>query len=258
MPFLDLEGARFHHRFDGEAGPVLVLSNSLGTHVGMWDAQAAAFAARFRVLRYDTRGHGLTAVTDGPYDIERLGRDVIALLDALGIRRAHFCGLSLGGMTGMWLGAHAPERISRLVLCNTSAFMPPPEAWNARIETAKREGMKGLAETVLARWFTEPFRRQSPAAVEAVRQGLLNTPPAGYAACCAAIRDMDQRASIRGITAPTLVIAGSLDPATPPADGRLLAASIPGARYLELEAAHLSNIEQTAAFNEAVLQFLSE
>jgi 3-oxoadipate enol-lactonase len=235
MPFLEIDGVRFHHRFDGEAAaPVLVLSNSLGTHLGMWDAQIPAFTKRFRVLRYDTRGHGLSTVSEGPYDIDRLGRDAIALLDGLEINRAHFCGLSLGGMTGMWLGTHAPERIASLLLCNTSAFLPPAEAWNARIEAVTRQGMGAIVETVLARWFTEPFRRQAPEAIEPFRQGLLKT------------------------AAPALVIAGGSDPATPPADGRFLAANIPGARYVELDAAHLSNIEQTAAFNDAALQFLSQ
>ncbi len=257
MPFLEIDGARFHYRTEGrEDAPVLVLSNSLGTDFTLWDAQVPAFSARFRVLRYDTRGHGQTAVAAGPYTLDRLGRDAVALLDALGVARAHFCGISLGGMSGMWLGAQAASRIDRLVLCNTSSYMPTAEMWNARIAAVERDGMGAVAEPVIGRWFTDEFRASHPDAVERVRRVLLQTSPAGYAACSAAIRDMDQRKSIEGIRAPTLVIAGSRDPSTPPEMGRSLAAAIPGATYRELDAAHLSNIQQAAAFNDAVLQFL--
>lgn len=259
MAFAEVNGARIHYRFDGAGdSPVLVLSNSLGTDHTMWDVQIPVFARRFRVLRYDTRGHGTSAVTQGPYTIEQLGRDVVGLLDELGIARAHFCGLSLGGMAGMWLGVNAPERLDKLVLCNTAARIAPPEMWNARIDTVRNRGMAEIVDAVLERWFTAAFRQAAPPALERVRQTFLTTPPNGYAACCAAVRDMDQRAAISRIGLPTLVIAGSQDMATPPADGRFLAENIPGARYAELEAAHLSNVEVEERFTTAVTNFLEQ
>lgn len=259
MAFVELpDGARLNYRFDGPASaPVLVLSNSLGTNLGMWDPQLPAFARRFRVLRYDTRGHGASAVTPGPYTIERLARDAVQLLDALKIERAHFCGLSMGGMTGMWLGVHHAERIDRLVLCNTAAQIGVPAVWNERIDKVQREGMAAVVDGVIERWFTSGFRERQPDAVQHVRRMIEATAPAGYAACCAAIRDMDQRESVSRIRAPTLVIAGTHDVATPAADGRVLAERVGGAQYVELAASHLSNIEQAAPFTDAVLRFLS-
>jgi 3-oxoadipate enol-lactonase len=258
MPFVDAGGTRIFHRFDGKPGaPPLVLSNSLGTNLGMWDPQVEALAGRFRVVRYDSRGHGQSAAPPGPYRIEELGRDLLGLLDALGLPRVRFCGLSKGGMVGMWLASHAPERVERLVLCNTSAHLGPPELWNARIEAVRASGMEAVAPQVLDRWFTGEFRARAPEAVEKVRRMLLSTPAEGYAACCAAIRDMDQRESIASIRAPTLVVVGSRDPATPPEHGRAIAVRIRGARVVELPAAHLSNVEAAEGFTAAVLDFLS-
>jgi 3-oxoadipate enol-lactonase len=255
--FADIDGARFRYRFDGPpAAHVLVLSNSLGTDLSMWEPQLPALARRFRVLRYDSRGHGGSAVTPGPYAIERLGRDVVGLLDAFAIDRAHFCGLSLGGMTGMWLGIHAPERLSRLVLANTAAQIAPPDPWNARIEKVRAEGMAAISQAVLARWFTPAFHAQRPADAVAMKEMLERSPAGGYVACCAAVRDMDQRDAVAGIRAPTLVIAGTHDAATPPADGRFLAEHIAAAGYVELDAAHLSNIEAGPRFTDALLSFL--
>jgi 3-oxoadipate enol-lactonase len=257
MARVDIQGAQFNYRFDGpEDAPMLVLSNSLGTNYDMWAPQMAAFSGRFRVLRYDSRGHGQSAVTPGPYTIEQLGRDVVALLDALDIERAHFCGLSKGGMVGMWLGVNAPRRIDRLVLCNTAAKIGTAEIWNTRIDAVRSGGMAAVADTVVERWFTESFRVREAAAVARVRQMLLDTPPDGYAACCAAVRDMDQRAAIVHISRPTLVVAGTHDGVTPPADTRHIAEAVPGARYVELDASHLSNVEQASRFTEAVLGFL--
>jgi 3-oxoadipate enol-lactonase len=255
MPFLDIDGLRFNYRIDGE-GPPLILSNSLGTNLSMWDAQMPVLTKRFKVVRYDKRGHGQTELSKIPFGFDRLGRDVVALMDSLKIPRACYCGLSMGGMTGMWLGANAPERFEKLMLCNTSPQMPPPELWNTRIEAATTKGMPALVEAVLGRWFTAGFRERSPELVEPVRQQLLSTPGAGYAAACGAIRDMDHREIVKRIPVPTLVIAGTHDPSTPPEAGRYLAANIPGARYVELDAAHLSNLEQTAAFNQAAMDFL--
>ena len=246
------------HRADGSSDrPALVLSHSLGTDLAMWDPQLAAFSGRFRVIRYDARGHGRSPVLPGSCQMEDLGRDVLALLDKLKLQRVHFCGLSMGGMVGMWLGAHAPERLLRLVLCNTAARMGPPGPWNERIELVRRSGMEAIVPGVLERWFTSGFRARKPEVVESTRRMLLATPAEGYVACCTAIRDQDQLADLPSIRVPTLVISGLQDPATPPADGRAIAAAIPGARSVELDAAHLSNLEAPEAFSAAVLQFLA-
>lgn len=252
-------GTHLHYRIDGERGaPVVVLSNSLGTTLDMWEPQAAALAAHHCVLRYDTRGHGQSGVPPGPYSIEQLGRDVVALLDHLALERVAFCGLSLGGMTGMWLGVHAPQRLSRLVLANTSAYFGPPDAMNERIAAVTAGGVAAIAGAVLGRWFTPAFAAREPARVAAVRAMLDGTPTAGYVACCVSIRDMDQRADIARIDAPTLVVTGTHDLSTPPSAGRFLAERIPGARYTELPAAHLSNIEAAPAFTAALSAFLAD
>jgi len=235
---------------------VLVLSNSLGSDLAMWDPQMPALTERFRVLRYDSRGHGQSAVPPGPYRIEDLGRGLLALLDALGLSRVHYCGLSLGGMVGMWLGVNAPDRVDRLVLCNTSAYLGPPELWNARIEAVRGSGMQAVVPQVLERWLTPSYRARAPEAVEKVRRMLLATPPEGYVACATAIRDMDQRESISAIRAPALVVVGARDPATPPEHGRQIAERVRGAKVVELPAAHLSNVEAADRFTAAVLEFL--
>ena len=257
--YVDVDGARLRCRFDGPLdAPVLVLSNSLGTDFTMWDPQMRALASAFRVLRYDTRGHGGSAVSPDPYSIERLGRDVIGLMDATGIDRGHFCGLSMGGMTGMWLGIHAPQRLDKLVLANTAARIGPPEQWNARIEKVRVGGMAAIADAVLARWFTPAFHAAHPDAVARMRAMLEHSPIEGYAASCAAVRDADQRESIARITAATLVISGAHDAATPPSDGRFLKQQIADARYVELPAAHIANVEVAAQFTDALLSFLIE
>ena len=236
--------------------PPLLLSNSLGTTFGMWDAQMPALTAAFRVIRYDSRGHGQSDAPPGDYSMARLGRDALAVLDSLHIPTAAFIGLSKGGMIGQWLGAQAPHRLTRLVLANTAAYMGPPDAWQTRIEAVRAHGMSAVTEAVLERWFTPGFRDTAPEAVAPVRQMLLATPPEGYAGCCSAIRDMDQRESLKAISVPTLVIGGAQDPATPPAKAQEIATGIAGARLIMLDAAHLSNIEQSQAFTAAVLDFL--
>ena len=251
-----VDGARIAYRVDGPAdAPVLVLGNSLGTNLHMWDAQIAAFSKRFRVLRYDSRGHGASDVAPGPYDIPRLGRDVIALLDHLAIGRAIFCGLSMGGVVGMWLGVRAPERFERLILCNTGARIGTAEMWNKRIAAVGDRGMAAIAPAVLERWFTAGFRARSPEIVAPLRDMLEATSVEGYCASCAAVRDADLREEIAGIAAPTLVIAGTHDMATPPDHGRLVAERVRGSRYVELDAGHLSNVEQPEPFTRNVLEF---
>lgn len=257
--FLELGAFRLHYRIDGCAdAPWLVMSNSLGTDLQMWDPQLPALTEHFRVLRYDTRGHGQSTTPTAECSIADLANDVLALLDHLNIAQAHFCGLSLGGMTGMWLAAHNGSRFARVALCNTSPDMAPPSAWQERIKLVTQGGTAAVTDGLVGRWFTPGFRTNAPDRVAIVRQMILETSSTGYIACCAAIRDMDQRASLASITNPTMVIAGSHDPATPPKDGQLIAQSIPHARYVELDAAHLSNYEQPERFSASLCDFLLE
>lgn len=259
MPFIEANGVRIRYRLEGKQGaPVIVFSNSLGTNLSMWDPQISSLRGEFRILRYDTRGHGLSAVPPVPYTQDQLGKDVLTLLDAVNIRQAHFCGLSMGGQVGIWLGANAPDRFVRLVLCDTAAHIGNPEIWNARIEAIRAGGIPAIASGAIERWFTARFIAQSPEVVAWVRRMILDTPPQGYIGCCEVIRDTDLTEQARRVHAPTLVISGTHDPATPPAQGRLLASMIGGARYLELDASHISNIEASSRFTSAVREFLSE
>jgi 3-oxoadipate enol-lactonase / 4-carboxymuconolactone decarboxylase len=250
--------ADLHHVLEGpEDAPVVVLANSLGTALRMWDHQAPALRAHFRLLRYDHRGHGGSPVPPGPYEIEDLGRDVLALLDELEIERASFCGLSIGGMVGMWLAGEAPERVERLVLCCTSALLGPPDMWSERAAKVRANGVAEIAETVLERWFTPAFRESHPETVEWAGRMLRDTPAEGYAGCCEAIRDMDLRGKLGEIRAPVLVIAGSDDPAIPLDHAELIRDSIPDARLLVIpRAAHLANVEQPEALTKAILDHL--
>jgi 3-oxoadipate enol-lactonase len=258
MPYFETDNLRLNYQVEGADGaPWLILSNSLGTELGMWAPQMPALLKHFRVLRYDTRGHGKSSVPAGPYTMAQLGRDVIALMDHLKIDRAHFCGLSMGGMIGMWLGANHPARFDSLVLCNTAAKIGVPELWNARIAKVDSEGMASIVPAVLDRWFTSGFLQNAPKEIDVVRQMLLDTPPTGYAANCAAVRDMDQREGLGGIPVPTLVIGGTQDLATPPQDSKLVADRIKGARYVELDAAHLSNWEKPGQFTDHLVGFLT-
>ncbi|HEX4760887.1 MAG TPA: 3-oxoadipate enol-lactonase [Thermoleophilaceae bacterium] len=253
--------ARLHHRLDGpEDAHVLVLSNSLGSRHTMWDAQAPALVERFRLLRYDQRGHGQSDVPDGPYSIADLAGDLLALLDELGIERVHLCGLSIGGMTGTWLGINARERIDRLVLSNTAAYFPPAEEWTRRAKVARSsEGVAGLADAALDRWFTPSFQERRPEEVERFRQMLITTAGEGYAGCCEAIREMDMRDGLGAIEAPTLVIAGEEDPSTPPDWNRELAEAIPDAEFhLLQDASHLSNVARPQEYTDLLLRHLGE
>lgn len=247
-----------HYLLEGpEDAPVLVLSNSLGTSMEMWDAQASDLRGRFRLLRYDTRGHGRSPAPPGPYAIEDLGRDVVSLLDNLGIGRASFCGLSVGGMTGMWLAAEAPERIDRLVLVCTSALLGPKSVWDERIATATERGMDALVDAVIERWFTPAFRLENPEVVGRMARTLRETDPEGYAGCCAAIRDMDLRDRLPSIEAPTLVVSAAEDPATPPEHGELIRNAIPGARFEVVpRASHIANVEQPERITGLILTHL--
>lgn len=255
--FLTSDGIFIAHRVEGPAdAPVLVLSNSIGTTMDLWAGQIASLAGGFRVVRYDARGHGRSSVPRGDASIARLGHDVLELMDFLDVPQFTFCGLSLGGMVGQWLGVNAPDRLDGLVLCNTSAFMGPA-GWETRIQAVRKGGMAAIAAAVLDRWFRPAFRESRPGLVARMQTMLLGIDPVGYAGCCAAIRDMDQRGTIAAITTPTLVIGGTQDKATPPDHSLFLAASIPGARLEMLEAAHLSNLEQPEAFMALLLDFLN-
>ncbi len=225
--------------------PVLLLGSSLGTTRTMWEPQTAALAQDFRIVAFDHRGHGGSPVPAGPYAIEDLGRDVVALLDHLGVERAHYAGLSLGGMVGMWLAAFAPERIDRLALLCTAAFLPPAAGWHERAATVRAAGMGAIADAVVARWFTPGFRAARPDVVAAYTKALVAIDPEGYAGCCEAIAAMDLRPVLPRITAPTLVVAGEADPATPPG---LASTIVDGVAHADLTvlpgAAHLASVEQ--------------
>ena len=258
MPKIHANGIQLHYELSGRAdAPVVMLSNSLGTRLEMWDPQMQALTERYRILRYDSRGHGRSDAPDGPYTIDLLADDALGLLDALDIEQVHFCGLSKGGMVGQVLGARHGDRLISLALCSTSCHMPARELWEERIRVARKHGMAALADGVVERWFTEAFRREPSIAVDRVRQMILDTPAHGYAACCAAIRDMDLRELIRDIRLPTLVIVGDKDPATPPKMAEEIRSRIPGAR-LEVvpDAAHLLNIEQDVVFDAALTSLL--
>ena len=236
--------------------PVLFAS-SIGSSRVMWSHQVDAVSARRRMIAFDYRGHGSSPTPDGPYEIADLAGDVLALMDSLRIERADFVGLSLGGMVGMWLGAHHPERIRRLVLACTPPPMPPPELWLERAALVQAEGMAAIVDSVFARWFTEGFVREHPEEVLPIREQFLATSAYGYAQCGLAISRMDQRESLSRITAPTLVIAGSSDPATTPEVCRQLADAIPGARFEVVEASHIAAVEASAAFTSLVLDHLA-
>lgn len=253
------DGVRIAYRFDGDPGlPVLLLSNSIATDLHMWDAQIPALSRRFRVLRYDARGHGASAAPAGAYSLDRLGRDVLELLDALGLDRVHFLGLSLGGFVGQWLAVRAPERIDRLVLSNTSAYLGPAAVFDERIREAEAAtDMRAIAERFLRDWFPAAMLDARDPRVEPFRATLLAQSAAGLAGSFAAVRDADLRRTLGLIAAPTLVIAGESDPVTLPEHGRAIAAVVPGARWLALPAVHMANVENPDAFERAVLDFLS-
>jgi 3-oxoadipate enol-lactonase len=258
MPVIDADGCPLWVEVAGpEQAPARVLSNSLGTNLHMWDAQVATFAQRLRVVRYDRRGHGRSGAPAGPYTMERLGRDALAIADGLGLATFDWCGLSMGGMEGMWLGAHAPARIRRLVLANTACHFPDRRLWDEGIAAIRANGLEALSDRILGLWFSADFRARAPALVAPMAAMLAATPAQGYVACCEAIRDMDHRDLLTRIGAPTLIIAGRRDQATPLAAAQLIHNRIAGSRLAILETAHMSNVEEPLAFADAVLGFLT-
>ncbi|RDV05279.1 3-oxoadipate enol-lactonase [Undibacter mobilis] len=251
------DGCPIHVELTGSEGsPALMLSNSLGTNLHMWDDQVGEWSKYFRVIRYDRRGHGQSGASKGPYSMERLGRDVLSVLDALGVEKTHWCGLSMGGMVGQWLGANAPSRISKLILSNTNSYYADKKIWEDRIRFLDSNDLDKLVDPNMERWFTADFRARAPQAVARMREIFLTTSKEGYVACCQAIRDMDLRASNPSIAALTLVIVGAQDPATPPSQGEAIAQQIKSAKLISFEAAHIANMEQPAPYTKAVLDFL--
>jgi 3-oxoadipate enol-lactonase len=236
----------------------MVLSNSLGTDHSLWDFQVPAFSGERAVWRYDTRGHGDSDKPAGDYSIDRLGKDLVAIIDATGAGRVDLCGVSIGGMTALWVALHAPDRVRRLVLANTAARIGDVDMWSARINTVRSEGPGALADATMARWFTPEFRAARPEVVARFHSTIAQSDAAGYVGCCAALRDADLRALTPQVACPTLVVTGRHDPATPPAQGQWLAEQIRGAKVVELDAAHLSNVERAEEFNVAVAGFLGD
>jgi 3-oxoadipate enol-lactonase len=259
MPTVERSGCRLRYEIDGNrAGPPLLFSNSLGTTAELWNPQLEALSPTFRIIRYDTRGHGSSDVPDGPYTIETLGLDAIAILDAAGVDRAHACGLSLGGLTAMWLGVHRSDRVQSVALVSTAARIANAMLWEERIVQVQTSGMGSLADAAMGRWFSQSFRTSHPDVVAIYHRMVSETPAAGYAACCAAIRDADLRSAITRISAPALIVAGHHDPVTPPADAEAMRASIPNSRVSLLDAAHILNVEQSHAFNYLLSAFIKE
>ncbi|MRW89803.1 3-oxoadipate enol-lactonase [Duganella sp. FT80W] len=257
MPFMDTAGAQLHYRTDGSsANPCVVLSNSLGTDLSMWDAQAAALALDHYVIRYDVRGHGLSSPSSTPLDLARLGLDVIALLDHLAIERAAFCGISMGGLTGQWLGIHAPQRFTRLILANTAARIGTADGWLARAQQVRTEGMSSVAAGASARWFTPAFIARDPVTVARMTGRLREQDANGYADCCLVLAAANLREDVGRINLPTLIIAGDADPVTTVADGIWLREQIPNAQLATVPASHISNIEANMKFTTQLRAFL--
>ena len=257
---LPMSACEVAYRVQGEGGdPALVLANSLGADMSMWNPQAPALAQGFRLVRHDTRGHGSSPSPPGPYEIAGLGRDVLALLDRLELDRVSFCGVSIGGMTGIWLAAHAPERIDRLVVCCSSAHMPPPSRWHDRAAAVREAGtVDVVADAVVENWLTPEFAQAHPDVRARLRAMLAASPPDGYAECCEALARMDLRPALADIRAPTLVIGGERDNAAPVAEhGAVIAEGIPGARLELVPAAHIANVEQPAAVLDLIMDHLA-
>jgi len=258
MPFLTVNSVRHYYRLEGVDGrPVLVLSHSIATDHGLWQPQMADLLRHLQVLRYDTRGHGASDAPAGEYSVEQLGRDALALVDHLRIAKFAWCGLSMGGAVGQWLALHAAERLTHLVLANTSPRFGDPANWDNRIQSVREGGMAAIVDGVMPRWFSGQCLRGGNADVSSARSMLLGTNPAGFTGCCAALRDFDSREQLHEITTPSLVIVGDLDPATPwTGHGETLARDIPHAKSVRLPAAHLSNLEQPRSFTAILLDFL--
>lgn len=254
---VESNGTRISYSVEGPAArPVLLFINSIGTTRDLWSPQVPALVGTYRIIRYDARGHGTSAVPAGNYSIEQLARDALAILDAEDVKQAHVCGISLGGITAMWLGVHAPDRVSSLILANTAARIGSVESWTDRIALVQERGMRAVAELAMKNWFTPAFHQRRPDVVASFRTMVESCPATGYLGCCAALRDEDLREAISQISRPVLVVAGHTDVPTPPEALAFIHQQIKGSKMLTLDAAHLSNVEQADAFTSAVMGFL--
>jgi 3-oxoadipate enol-lactonase len=258
MPYAELTHVRLHYSLEGrEDMPLLVLVHSLGTSLTLWNDVTPALASRHRILRYDLRGHGKSSVPAGPYSIADLSQDLLELLELLKVDCSNICGLSIGGQIAMWLGAHVPRRFGKLIMANTAARIGTVEGWNERIARVHSEGLSGIADEAMTRWFTDAFGQRAAARVTEMRSALAATSAEGYIASCAALRDSDLSAVLPLIEAPVMVICGASDPVTTTGDGRSLAGAMRRASLIELDAAHISAVEQPVSFSSAALDFLN-
>jgi 3-oxoadipate enol-lactonase len=249
-------GATISYEADGpQDAPALLLINSIGSTRELWARQMPAFARGYRTIRYDARGHGRSSVPDGDYAVEQLGRDAVAILDALGIPAAHVCGISLGGLTAQWLAIHAADRVLSLVLANTAARIGSLESWGERMALVREHGMSAVADRAMPIWFSPAFHERDPETVHGFRAMVQACPPAGYLGCCAALRDADLRGDIAAIATPTLTIASTADVATPPEGLAFICNHVRGAQMVTLDSGHLSNVECAPEFTAAVLDF---
>ena len=258
MPYLDLTSHRLHYRIDGDVAgrPWLLFCNSLGTDLGMWDRQVAALSQTYRVLRYDRRGHGLSSAPPAPYALSDIGGDVLALLDALGIDQVHFCGLSIGGLTGLWLAVHAGDRLGKIILCATAARIGTRESWKTRMEAVRKHGLGELVAATAERWFTPGFMAAEPEMVRDVLDRFAATDPEGYIGCCAALSDADLHGELGRISHPLLAVSGEGDPVCPPSDLQAIANNVQRGRHVSLPGRHIVNIESPASFNAVLWDFL--
>ncbi len=258
MPTFTSNDAQINYQTFGDANkPALIFSNSLGTKYSMWQPQIEHFQQDHYVICYDTRGHGASSVPQGPYSLEQLGQDVVNLLDHLDIAKAAFCGISMGGLTGQWLAIHKPERFSQVIICNTAAKIGQEQAWQDRAALVREQGLAPIASTAASRWFTDPFIQSNPAVIAELSNDLGAGSPEGYANCCEALAKADVREQLSSIQIPVLIIAGQQDPVTTVADGQFMQQRIANSRLFEINASHISNIEQPEAFNQAVQTFLA-
>ena len=258
MPFANVNGTRIFYRLEGQSGkPLLVFSHSIGTDHGMWAPQAADLLPHFQILRYDTRGHGASDASAGEYSVELLGRDILAVADLLNADKFAFCGLSLGGAIGQWVAAHVSDRLTKLVLANTSPQFTPRSNWETRIKMVGEGGMSSVVDIAMQRFFSAETLARNEIYTGSIKSIFLGTDPVGYLGCCAALRDFDSRPWLSQIRMPTLIITGDRDVSTPwDGHGETLASQIPGAQSLRLPAAHLSNLERPRSFTAALLGFL--
>jgi 3-oxoadipate enol-lactonase len=259
MPtFISNDAAINYATFGDASKPAIIFSNSLGTNYQIWQPQINFFKKNYFIVCYDTRGHGASTAPQGPYSIEQLGTDVVNLLDHLNIQKANFCGISMGGLTGQWLAIHHPERFNHVIVCNTAAKIGQEQAWNDRAQLVREQGLKPIAETAASRWFTEPFIRSNTAIVESLSDDLGAGSPEGYASCCEALAKADVREQLKNIKVPTLVVAGQKDPVTTVADAQYIINNVRSSSLFEINASHISNIEQPRAFNQAMQSFLQQ